>query len=697
MAITNVEIVKPIVSENIVTSLGEFSTGDHIVLKGDGSSDTAEFTLNNSANTFGTKIKSANVSSDITFTLPTADGSLNQVLRTDGNGVLSFVNDADTTVLVEDVTPQLGGNLDVNSNSIVSVSNGNISFLPDGSGKVLVDGDGTTGGISLESGSIDVKNSGAVSSIRLYCESSNLHYTQIQSAPHSSYSGNVTLTLPTTSGTLLLQSEAQNISGGVESFVATGSISSGDIVGLRSDGTVEVIAHGTETLTNSLGTPVVIESSYTNNPSATFDSNSNKVVIAYCDDTNYGGHGLARVGTVSGDTISFGTPVVFESAYIFWISTTFDSNSNKVVIAFKDYQTSIYGTAVVGTVSGDTITFGDPVVFGGYYTQTGFPITFDSNSNKVVVAYEDYGNSNYGTARVGTVSGDTISFGSPVVFQSATTSYISTTFDSNSNKVVIAYRDSGNLGHGTAVVGTVSGDTISFGTPVVFESAGIYWTSATFDSNSNKVVIAYQDGGNSSHGTAVVGTVSGDTISFGTPVVFEYATTIYISATFDSNTNKVVIAYRDDGNGQFGTAVVGTVSGDTISFGTPVVFESDYTSYISTTFDSNSNKVVIAYQDGGNSGHGTARVFQAEGTIITTNADSWIGIAAENISDTASGKINMKSGISSNQTGLTPGTSYFVNYDGTLTATENAGPLTGTYGKIGKAISTTKLLITEGT
>ena len=64
------------------------------------------------------------------------------------------VNWLDSTVatdLVNDTTPQLGGNLDVNGNSIVSVSNGNISITPDGTGKVILDGlshptsDGTNG------------------------------------------------------------------------------------------------------------------------------------------------------------------------------------------------------------------------------------------------------------------------------------------------------------------------------------------------------------------------------------------------------------------------------------------------------------------------------------------------------------------------------------------------------------------------
>jgi hypothetical protein len=682
------KLIKPVKVNNVTTSIKEFGDGDSFTLKGDGSSETAELVLNNPANTFSTKLKGANVTSNITFTLPDNDGASGQLLRTDGSGNLTFVNDANATELANDSTPQLGGNLDVNSNSIVSVSNGNISVLPNGTGKVLVDGDGTTGGISLESGSIDLKNSGSVSNLKLYCESSNSHYSQIQSAPHSAYSGNVTLTLPTTSGNLLTADVAQELAGGSVDFVATGSISSGDIVGLRSDGTVEVISNTATNYTTSVGTSVVFDGSIYA-ISSTFDSNTNKVVIAYSDAGNFS-YGTAVVGTVSGTSISFGTPVVFESGSTQYTSATFDSNTNKVVIAYQDGGNSNRGTAVVGTVSGTSISFGTPVVFESGSTQY-TSATFDSNTNTVVIAYQDASNGDFGTAIVGTVSGTSISFGTPVVFESAGSNYISATFDSNTNKVVIAYQDGGNSNRGTAVVGTVSGTSISFGTPVVFNNANSTNITVTFDSNSNKVVIAYNDVGNSAFGTAIVGTVSGTSISFGSSVVFESANTTWTTITFDSNINKVVIVYNDNGNSAFGTAIVGTVSGTSISFDTPVVFRSASANYTSVTFDSNTNKVVIAYSD-----NGTATVFQAGGTANTTNADSWIGIAAENISDTASGKINILSGINENQTGLTINTDYFVNYDGTLTATENAGPITGTYGKIGRATSSTNLLITSG-
>ena len=72
---------------------------------------------------------------------PTSDGSNGQVLTTDGAGNLSFTSKTvDTTNLVDDTTPQLGGDLDINGNAIVSTSNGNIAITPNGSGKVILDG-----------------------------------------------------------------------------------------------------------------------------------------------------------------------------------------------------------------------------------------------------------------------------------------------------------------------------------------------------------------------------------------------------------------------------------------------------------------------------------------------------------------------------------------------------------------------------
>ena len=104
------------------------------------------------------------------------------------------------TDLSGDSSPQLGGDLDVNGNDIVSTSNGNITLTPNGTGVVRVDG---SNGIDMQSGAISIKNSGAQSYVRFYCESSNAHYAQLQAPAHSAFAGNITLTLPATTDTLV--------------------------------------------------------------------------------------------------------------------------------------------------------------------------------------------------------------------------------------------------------------------------------------------------------------------------------------------------------------------------------------------------------------------------------------------------------------------------------------------------------------
>ena len=148
---------------------------------------------------------------------PTADGSNGQFLKTDGGGTLSFASVTQATGnelenLSEDTSPQLGGNLDVNGNDIVSTSNANIDILPNGSGVVNLDGNGSSGGVSVSDGLIDIRTgTGNVAKVKFYCESSNAHAQTLQAAPHSAASSAV-LVLPTASGTLVGTGDTGSVS-----------------------------------------------------------------------------------------------------------------------------------------------------------------------------------------------------------------------------------------------------------------------------------------------------------------------------------------------------------------------------------------------------------------------------------------------------------------------------------------------------
>jgi hypothetical protein len=56
--------------------------------------------------------------------------------------------------------------------------------------------------LTVEGGVIELKNTGAQSELRLYCESSNAHYAALKAPAHSDFSGNTALTLPATTDTI---------------------------------------------------------------------------------------------------------------------------------------------------------------------------------------------------------------------------------------------------------------------------------------------------------------------------------------------------------------------------------------------------------------------------------------------------------------------------------------------------------------
>ena len=177
------------------------------------------------------------VASNLALTLPGTDGSSGHVLTTDGSGGLSFAAPATTLTLVDESSTSTSINLLTETlkitggNGIATALSGDtmtVSFDNDAvfngidmnGTELFLDADKDTsitadtddqidikiGGndrIKLATGLIEIKNDGTQSAIRLYCESSNAHYTALQSAAHSAYGGNVTVTLPAATDTLV--------------------------------------------------------------------------------------------------------------------------------------------------------------------------------------------------------------------------------------------------------------------------------------------------------------------------------------------------------------------------------------------------------------------------------------------------------------------------------------------------------------
>ena len=444
----------------------------------------------------------------------------------------------------------------------------------------------------------------------------------------------------------------------------------------------------------SFGTEVTVLSTETQYNSAVFDENSGKVVVSYMDENN-SNYGTSKVGTVSGTSISFGSAVVWEQGESQYISGVYDSVAKQVVLFYNDGDDSGKGKVVSGTVSGTGISYSSATQFEAGNTQSlaaGY-----AASGKSVALYMDNGNSNLRTYVVyqnsysstnltsenyiGMSSGVVVpsSLGSATAFDSGSNPFVQAAYDTNSNKVVISYKDNSNSSYGTAVVGTVSGTSISFGTPVVFAAEAMSTSNpVVFDSSNNKIVISFK--ASDASGKAIVGTVSGTSISFGSAAQFESATvTPPITSCFDSSSNKVFIAYGKSTNGY---GIVATVSGTSISFGSAAAFDSSIggTPYISSAFDSPNSKVVVAYKDGNNSGYGTTTIGTISGTSVSFGTPVVFAAVAvattKTVFDSANGKIvhsYYASGVAAKaRVGTVSGTSISYGTEASVTSTVGA-------------------------
>ena len=475
--------------------------------------------------------------------------------------------------------------------------------------------------------------------------------------------------------------------------IASGSLTDGQAVVLTDDGKITGVSTNVSIGTSEVGPPSVFylegTTEYINSG---YDSHNDRIVMAFRAGGN-ADNGCVVVGEVNGKAIKYGQYVVLFDDNFITADVVYDSNSRKILIVYLDNNNN--GKVAVGTVDPhlNTITFGDAVTFNAASTSSP-RATFDSANNKVVICFRDNGNSSYGTAMVGTVSGDTITFGSKVTFTSATTNVDHVVFDSNSEKVVVVYRKASSY-YGDARVGTVSGTSISFGTEAAFYANKVPWNvRAGFDSINNKVVVSF--GKETTYWrTAVVGTVSGTDITFGTPVTYRDSSGEgsgkHAELAFDTRTGEMIFVYPDKGNSSHLSVSRGSVTGTAITFTnwTPEVIDLGSSTYAHAVYVPTFEKVVVGSRSNGAfSDDGVTYTYSSNTKTSTLTHENFLGFSNAAYSDGDSAKIQLVGSIDDAQSGLTTGRKYYVHIDGSLGTTPDSPSVSA-----GLAITDTKLYV----
>jgi len=329
-------------------------------------------------------------------------------------------------------------------------------------------------------------------------------------------------------------------------------------------------------------------------------------------------------------SIKFGEEDIFNAA-----STLYNSvaklDDTHIVVAFRDSGDSSKGKAIIGTIDGDSITYGSEYEFNA--ASSVYISVARLDDTHFVVAFSDSDESDEGIAMIGTVSGTTITFGSEYEFNAADTEYISVAM-LDSTHFVVGFQDEGGDDYGIAMIGVVSNeDEITFGSEYIFNSADTRSISvATLD--SSHFVIAYSDI-DSGYGNAIIGTVSsGDNIAYGSEYQLNDAGAYKNQVDVIDSTHFVVV-FQDAGSTNDGTAIIGVVSNENeIAYGSKHVFDT-VANFSPNVFVLNSTNIIVVYGDDTNSTgnaiggvvNGNSIVFDTRKAIFNNVDTDYIDIA----------------------------------------------------------------------
>tara|TARA_A100000172_G_scaffold27954_1_gene16452 strand:+ start:3266 stop:5056 length:1791 start_codon:yes stop_codon:yes gene_type:complete len=480
--------------------------------------------------------------------------------------------------------------------------------------------------------------------------------------------------------------------GNVQTFTASGAVASGKPVILNTNGTVTQVAEST--ITEALGTEATFESAATEYVASVFDSNANKTVVFYQGSSSYA---YARVVTIASDGgLTFGTEVTLTAYNTSYCCCSFDSTANKVLFVCANHDGKV--RARVGTISGTDISFGSEADIFNSGGNTYLKVEYSPDDDRHFVVFKD--SSNYLRGAILQISGTNVSNvngtngalsmradgGSQGSSQKADICY-----DTSADVFVVAFADLNNNNYGTVVTADISSNSATISSKVVFESATSYECVIEYSAANNKFIVGYKDGGNSSYPTARVGSVSGTTASFaGSAQVASSTNSEHYSSTYDTTADRFILLFRnEDVDG--GNYAVGTLSGDSISFATPVAFNSGQTTEIGASFDGSAEKVFIGYRDHGNSNYGNARALTTGHVSTNLTSSNWVGVANAAISDGSTGNVTVNGGLITNSgfgLTLTIGSTYFVQRDGTYATSASTPSVTA-----GKALTATTLVL----
>ena len=467
--------------------------------------------------------------------------------------------------------------------------------------------------------------------------------------------------------------------GTLPSFTASGSISAGAVVGINSDGTVSTIT-GASAAQGA--------STYYPGPGIAYQAtgavnDTGSTILIFQQTTETGSPGKLYAGTISGTAITFGTGVSLGNS-IAYASIMYCPAQGVFVVSYGPS-----GGVRCVSVSGTTITLGTALtglgVAGSY-----IGLASDCNGSTIFGVGKESG-TNYAQLRAFTVSGTTITAGGTLQLTNGGNNIggyagrCAYATNSSSSLVCATYYNTSN-GYTYYSFATYSGGTFTIGTSdnVQISNNGSFAT-VTYSITKDCFILSYST-------TLRVLTYSGTTGTLGTTTTPGYSAADYYapSAQYNNAGDRLCAAFYSGSTEVFFYIYTVDATARTLTL------EQTFTPYsgaagsqmgavfcsTSTSKSQLTANTFVQFRDGNNNG------FRAETLSYSTRGNA-IGIAQSTVSSSASVNVKVVGDIDSNQSGLTTGSDYYIGTTGTISTTAATGF------KIGKALSATRLLITQ--
>ena len=439
-----------------------------------------------------------------------------------------------------------------------------------------------------------------------------------------------------------------------------------------------------------------------------WDSYRNKALFSYIESSNCKVDVLAYAESYSDNSASVAKTKTVKSSVSSSCNTSmaWDPDTNQTIIGYRDGNLLRISYASLDAGSEVTLGTAHAVSADNVYPET-ISIVYDTLNNAVICVWHQ-GSGNTIWARAGTISGDTMTWGTAVQLSNINTGQgaFDACWDSTNNKVLVAFKNGQNNWYLSGAALSCSGTTLTWGSVVTLAGYASDFIRLAFDSDEGKALLTFKNTGDSNGYAKTFYIDSGTVVTSGTDVTFPGGS--LGGTTWGSNNLKghatcydprgkrfiIVGAWTNSGLDEpFGIMMAINAGADTLTFkGSTLFFNQGF-----PTYDSWDRWACLSLSNWGKNifvggrTNSTSRIWVNKScsaqTNLTNGHTNVVGFAEDAISDGATGTIKTYGNVVGNQSGLTAGSTYYVGNNGTL----QSGGHQSLYG--GLALSATTLLI----